>query len=94
MRAQQQALAQRLALLPFDYQRVLRVARGMVGREVERLEVVVIGLDLGPFGDRVSHPLEDFDDLIHRPYERMLNAKLAPVSGQGDIEAFLLQTRS
>ena len=35
MRAQQETLAQGLALLPFDHQRVLRIARRMVGRKVE-----------------------------------------------------------
>ena len=34
-----------------DVERVLHAARRVVGRHVERLEVVPVGLDLGPFGD-------------------------------------------
>ena len=35
-----------------DEQRVLRIARGMVRRKIQRLEIVVVGLDLGAFLDR------------------------------------------
>ena len=35
----------------------------MVGRRVEGLEVVVLGLDLGPVGDLVAHADEDVLDL-------------------------------
>jgi hypothetical protein len=51
MRAQQQALAQRLGLLAGDEQRILRVASGMVRRKIQRFEIVLIGLDDGPVGD-------------------------------------------
>src|SRR5580698_495238 len=62
--AQQQAITRELVLLARDEQRVLGVARGMVWRKIERLEIVVVGLDLGPLADRVAHRLEDSDDLV------------------------------
>ena len=46
-------------LVDIEEERVLRVARGMIGREVERLEVVPVGLDLGAGIDRVAHLAED-----------------------------------
>ena len=48
-----------------DVERVLHVARGMVVGEVERGEVVVVRLDLGPLRHREAQPLEDLDDLVH-----------------------------
>ena len=76
-----------LLLLPGDEQRVLRVARRMVRRKVERLEVVVVGLDLGAFADGVAHRLEDGDDLVHHAQHRMLDADGALDAGKGDVEA-------
>ena len=40
-------------------ERVLRVARGMVGREVERFEVVEVGLDLRAEVGAVAEVVED-----------------------------------
>ena len=74
MRAQQQAVARCLPLLVGDEQRVLRVARRMVRRKIQRLEVVVVGLDLGAFADRVAHRLEDGDDLVLHAQHRMFDA--------------------
>ena len=70
-----------------DEQRVLRVARRMVRRKVQRLEVVVVGLDLGAFADRVAHRLEDGDDLVLHAQHRMLDADRALNAGQRDVEA-------
>ena len=67
-------------------QRVLGVARGMVRREVERLEVVVVGLDLGAFADGVAHRLEDGDDLVHHAQHGVLDADRAMDAGKGDVE--------
>ena len=47
-----------------DVERVPGVPGRMVGREVERLEIVVVGLDLGPLGDREAHLQEDVLDLL------------------------------
>src|SRR5579859_1179064 len=86
MRAQQQALALRLGFLSGDEQSVLRVARRMVGWKVQRLEVVVVGLDLGPGADGVSHGTEDVDDVIHRLDDGVLGANRAASAGEGDVE--------
>ena len=58
VRAQQQAVAQRTALLVGDDQRVLRVARRMAGRKVHALEVVEVGFDFGTDADRVAQRRE------------------------------------
>ena len=51
MSAQQQAVTLRALLLIGDEERVLRVARRVVGRKVQGLKVVVVALNLRPFGD-------------------------------------------
>ena len=62
------------SILLGDEQCVLRVARRMVRRKVQRLEVVVVGFDLGAFAHRVAHGLEDGDDFVLHPQHRMLHA--------------------
>ena len=87
MRAQQQAVALRLRLLPGDEERVLRVARRMVGRKIQRFEVVVVRLDNRAIGDRVAQLLEDANNLMHRADHGMLSANGTPNAGQCDIDA-------
>ena len=43
---------------------VLHVAGGMVAGKVQRLEVVIVVLDLRPLGHREAQPHEDGDDLV------------------------------
>jgi len=43
----------------------------VVARDVQRLEVVVVALDLGPLGDREAEPGEDRDDLVVYARERV-----------------------
>jgi hypothetical protein len=81
-------------LLAGDEQRVLGVARGMVRREVERLEIVVVGLDLGAFADGIAHRFEDGDDLVHHAQHRMLDADGTLDAGQSDVEAVGGQLRA
>jgi hypothetical protein len=45
----------RLRLTQIEVEGVPHPARRMGGRNVERLEVVPVGLDLGAFGDGESH---------------------------------------
>ena len=58
-----------------EVQRVLHVARGMLRRHVERFEVVVVVLDLGPLEDLVAHAAEDRLDLLADERERMAVAE-------------------
>ena len=52
-------------------ERVLHVAGGMLGRHVERLEAVVVVLDLGPVVDLVAHGEEDVLHLLAHRRQRM-----------------------
>ena len=78
-------------MLAGDEERVLGVARRVVGRKVQRLEVVVVGLDLRAFAHRVAHGLEDGDDLVQRADDRVLGADGAANAGEGDVEAVKFQ---
>ena len=44
---------------------VLHVPRGVVGREVQCLKIVIVGLDLTVSVDVVSHPREDCGDFVN-----------------------------
>jgi len=48
-----------------DVEGVLHVAGGMVGREVESFEVVVVGVDVGAVLDGEAHAGEHLEDLFH-----------------------------
>ncbi len=67
VRAQQKARAVRLGI---EVERVVHGAGGMALGKIELAEIVVVGLDVGPLGDRESHVREDRDqflgDLAHR----------------------------
>ena len=59
----------------------------MLGRDVERLEIVPVGLDVGPFGDRETHVGEDRDDLLGDLADRMdAPSGGGPARRQGDVE--------
>ena len=76
-----------------DVERVVHVHRRMVGREVEREEVVPLGLDLGPDGDGEAEPPEDLDDLVDDAGDRVLGPDPAPARRHGEIEPGLLPPR-
>jgi hypothetical protein len=84
--AHQQPVAQRLALLVGDHQRILGVARRVAGGKVQRFEIVVVGLDLGPQANRVAHRRKDGDDLVHGPDQRVLGAESAAGAGKRDVD--------
>ena len=86
VRAQQQAVALRLRFLSGDEERVLRIARGMIRRKIQRFEVVVVGFNLRAFLDRVAQIAEDADDLVHRLDDGMLRADGAANAGESDVE--------
>ena len=70
-----------------DEERVLHVARRMVGGNVERREVVVVVLDLRALGDAEAQADEDVDDLLHRLRERMQRDRgCGRRPGSGDVD--------
>ena len=69
-----------------EIQRVLHVARGMLGRHVERFEVVVVVLELGPFDDLVAHAREDGLDALAQQGQRMAVADRRRAAGQRDVD--------
>ena len=53
------------AVRPFgEIERVVILPRRMLGRNVERGEIVEVGLDVRPLGDREAHIGEDLGDLV------------------------------
>ena len=88
MRAKQQAIPQRLRFLARDKKRVLRVARRMVRREVQRLKVVVVRFDLRSLFDQVAEIAKHADHLVHRLDDRMLGANRTANAGKRDIDSF------
>src|SRR6185312_9577262 len=82
--------AQGFALLIGDDEGVLRVARRVVGREVQGFEVVEVGFDLRSQTDGVSPALEDRDDLGHGLDEGMFDAEAAGDAGEGDVKVWIV----
>src|SRR5208337_4731592 len=91
VRAQEQAIAQRLRFLTGDEKRVLRVARGMVRRKVQSLEIVKVGFNLRPFLNRVAQIAEDANHLVHRLDDGMFGADGTANAGEGDVETATLK---
>ena len=92
--AHQQAVARGFCLLTSQQERVLGVARGVVRRKVERLEVVEVGFHLRAQRGGVAEMVEDGDDLVHRLQQRMGDAGGADAAGKGDVEAILFDLYS
>ena len=68
MGAQQHA---RAVLLRIEEEGVVHLARRMALGEIQFGEIVVVGLDVGTFGDRKSHVGEDRVDLLEHLAQRM-----------------------
>src|SRR5262247_420140 len=64
---------------------VLHVARGMVIGKIERAEVVVVGLHLGPLRHGEAEPLEDGDDLFLHADDRMHGAGSGEPAGKSEV---------
>src|SRR5215471_2267950 len=64
---------------------VLHVARGMIVGKIERAEVVVVGLHLGPLRHGEAEPLEDGDELFLHADDRMHGAGSGEPAGKGEI---------
>ena len=84
--AQQHARAVRLRV---EEERVVHVARRMVFREIELGEVVVVGLDVRPFGDGEAHVGEDRGQFVGHLGDRMDAADLGRrlAHRQRDVDA-------
>ena len=61
--------------------------RRVVCRDVERLEVVPVVLDFGPFLDREARVAEQRLDATARARDRVQAARLLPAPRQGDVDA-------
>ena len=71
--------------LPAHVERVLHVARRVILRDVERLEVVEVELHLGALGDREAHAREHVDDLVVHLGEGMKSARDDPPAGKRQV---------
>ena len=60
----------------------------MVGREVERVEVELLGLDLRPLGQFPSHRDEGIGDVLGQDRDRVPGAGRLPSRRQRDVDAF------
>jgi uncharacterized heparinase superfamily protein len=80
VRAQQAAVA--------EVEGVVHGARRMVRREVQRLEVVPVVLDLRPFRQLVAQPAEDAGDALQGAGDRMQAGAVAVAARQGDVDGF------
>ena len=80
MRAQNLALA---VCVLVEKERVMHLARRVLGREVEPAEVVVVGLDVRAFRDLKAHVSKNSDNLVHDLADRMdLTGTRCPASGR------------
>ena len=59
----------------------------MVLRGVQRLEVVVIGLDLGTVDNRVTQAKEDFRHFVGDRVDQMACAHLLRAAGERDVDS-------
>ena len=66
---------------------VLGVARGVLGREVERFEVVVVVLELGADGDVVAEAAEHVEQPVGHLGEQVVAAGRHPLPGKGEVDA-------
>jgi hypothetical protein len=67
---------------------VMHGARRMIFRDVKRLEIVIIVLDLGALGHLKAGVRKQLFDAIQRLCYRMQTTSLLPPARQGDIDGF------
>ena len=71
---------------------IVHRTRGVVRREVQRLEIVPVVLDLGTIGHLVAEAREDRSDALQRARDRVQVAALGIAPRQGDVDAFGRET--
>ena len=85
MRAEQDILSYVVGVL-LDEERVLHIASGVIGCEVELGEHVQVVVNLRSFCQSESHTLEYVDDLVLDDVERVACAELYGVCRTGQVE--------
>ena len=70
-----------------DVEGVLLAARRMVGREVQRVEVELLGLDLGSLGELPAHRDEGVGDVLGQDRDRVAGADRLAGRGQRHVDA-------
>ena len=70
-----------------DIEGVLFAARRVVGREVERIEVELLGLDFRPLGQFPPHRYEGVGDVLGQNRDRMPRAGRLAGRRQGHVDA-------
>ena len=68
-----------------DIERVLHIACGVILRQIQRFEVEVVALDLGPLLDGKAHLQEDRLDAVQRDRERVQMSYGCRASRQGHV---------
>ena len=86
MRSQQQLLAPGLGFLIREEQRVLRIARRVIRRKIQRFEIVVVGFDHRPFGNGITQALKYANDFILCADDWVLSANGATNAGERDVD--------
>src|SRR5829696_4632049 len=76
---------------PLDVEAVLHGAGRVVGGHVEGLEVIPVGLDLGPLDDPVAEADEDVDDLVDGPGDGVDGPAGRDPAGEGDVDPLGLE---
>ena len=64
----------------------------MIGRYIQCLEVVVIGLHFGTVNNIEAHGLEDVDEIVQHYVQRVQTTLFILFAGHGDIQRFSSQT--
>src|SRR5699024_5001606 len=72
---------------------VMHGARRMMRRKIQRLEIVVIVLDLRPGSNLETQPLENIEQTIEGAIDRMTAARIDRAPRQGDVDGLRVQAR-
>ena len=76
-----------------DIEGIVHGPRGVIFRNIEGLEVVIVVLDLRPFGHLVADAREQFLDALQGEGHGMQATRGLPPARQGDIDALPRQAR-
>src|SRR6185295_17156822 len=75
-----------------NIKRIGGIARRVAGRNIERVEVVKAGFDLGSIFNRITHRHKHVLDFLPNERERMKMPVSGPRAGQRDIDLFALES--